>query len=892
MAGGREGAVRVVLRLILLLAPHPWRSRFGSELEDALLDGLRDRRASGRSGRRFLLESYVGVARAGLAERIRPTYRHESNEGEGTMGVKQWMGVMWGDLRLAVRGAVRRPLFSVVVIVTLALGIGVNTAIFSVVRGVLLTPLPYNESEELLWLRSEYNGPDPGRGSLSYPDIEDLNREVGAFERLVGYGTTSMTLTGSGDPSMLTAGRLTDGLLDLFRLAPVLGRDIRADEFGVDAPEVAVIGYALWQDHFGGEPGVIGRTLTLNGVSYEVVGVAPEGFEFPAASSLWIPRQMDVSDCGRGCHTMSVVGRLAPGATLEAARSQSQALALRLQEEYRDTNLYKSFYITTLQDEVVGDVRAGLYLMLGAVGLVLLIACANVATLLLVRGAARAGDTSVRAALGAGRRRLIAQSLVESGFFAVLGAIGGLVVAFGIVDALPGLAADRIPRIAEVRIDGPVLAFTVGTMVLVTLLFGLLPALASGRRGRVGLVTRGENEGRGERGLRGWLLAGEVALCTVLLVGSGLLIRTFQELYAVDLGYQTEDILRFSLVLPDASYGTLDQIHAFYDRLENEIRALPDVVAAGSAWSAPLSRGSATGTVLVDGRPEPTVEEEREASIHSVTPGWLETMGIRAIQGRTLTDGDAFGGEPVALINEQLARDHFPDSDPVGERLRVTVDVGYGSPTFRVVGVIPDLRERTITETGIAGMWVPVGQFGPENLSVSVQTRPGAAPVLPQIREIVRSLDPNLPLYRIETLQEAVFNEIAPTRFYVILTVAFALLAALLAAVGLYGVAAFSAARRTREIGLRVALGADRGGILRLVIGQGMRPAIWGLTVGLVVAFVATGVLDSLLYGVPPRDPVVFGSAALLLVLVASLASALPARMASRTDPMEALRTE
>ena len=879
------------VRLLLLAAPAPFRERFGEEMEDAVVAGWLERpRGLGRIG--FAVRSAWSVLKAGVAERIRPTYE-TSETGRTGMGVGGWMGAVRQDVRLALRGALRQPVFTLVLVSTLALGIGVNTAIFSVVNGVLLRPLDYADSEGLVWVNSDWTGPDGGLSNMSYPDLEDLNREVPAFERLVGYSTSSMTLTGMGEAEIITTARLTDGLMGIFRQEPVLGRDIRADEFGADAPRVVVVSYGFWQERFGGASDVLGRTIVLSGVSHEVVGVAPEGHSFPGSSELWVPRRMDPESCGRGCHGMSVVGRLAPGASVAAANIQSRALADRLREEYRDTNLYKSFRIQSLQDATVGSVRTGLYLMLGAVGLVLLIACANVATLLLVRGASRVGDTAVRSALGASRGRLIGQSVVESAVLAAIGAAGGLVLAYGIVGVLPSLAVDRIPRIADVAIDGRVLAFALGSLVLVAALFGLVPAAAVSRRHtRVSSASRGGTGGRRERSLQSWLLAGEVALCTILLVASGLLVRTFQELYSAELGYETEDILRFNLSLPSARYESLEEIHGFYRSLEERIRGLPGVVAAGSAWSAPLSRGNATGTVYVQGRPEPTVEEERDGAIHSVTPGWLETMGIRLIQGRTLTEADAFGGEAVALINQRMVDEHFPDTDPIGQVMRVSVDFGFGEPWFRVVGVIPDLRERTLTETGVAGIWVPMGHFGPESLSVSVRTEPGASPVLPAIREIVASMDGNLPLYRIETMEEAVFRQIAPTRFYVILTATFALLAAVLAAVGLYGVAAFAAARRTREIGLRVALGADRGGILRLVVGQGMRPALWGLVLGLAGAYLTTGLLQTVLYGVAPRDPAVFVGAGLLLGAVAWAAAVLPARVAARTDPMVALRTE
>ncbi|NNF29457.1 MAG: ABC transporter permease [Gemmatimonadetes bacterium] len=808
------------------------------------------------------------------------------------MKLGAWVGTLLADVRLALRGMRRKPLFALVVVATLGLGIGANSAIFSVVNGVLLQPLPYPEADRLISIRAEWTGPDAGTGPMSYLDISDIATEVSALESVVGHGGGSITLTGSGDPERLSVGRVTSGLLAVFGLTPAVGRDIRADEFGEDGPRTVVLGHALWRDRFGMDRDVVGRTIVLSDNAYEIVGVAPEGFDYPSGAALWIPRRMSVEGCGRGCHTFAVTARLAPGATPELAGSQAAMLADRLREEYRDTNLYKSFNVAPLQERIVGDVRTGLYLMLGAVGLVLLIACANVATLLLVRGATRTGDTSVRVALGASRGRLVGQSMVENGLHAVLGAALGIAMAWGTVKLLPALAADRIPRIENVRIDGPVLGFTLLALFAAVLFFGLFPAVAATRGHQLELGTRDDGDSRRERGLRNWLLGAEVALCAVLLVGSGLLVRTFQELRGAELGYETENILRFSVSLPGATYSTIEEIDGFYTTLEEQIAGLPGVEAVGSAWSGPLTSGTATGTVRIEGRPEPTVEQERDAAIHSVTAGWLETMQIEPIRGRGFTSADGIGSDPVALVNERLIREHFPEEDPIGQRIQISVDMGYGSPYYRIIGVLPDLRERSLTETGRAGAWVPVPHFGPGNLSVSIRTRTGAPAVLPAVREIVSSMDPNLPLYRVETMEEAIFRQVAPTRFYVILTVTFAILAAVLAAVGLYGVAAFSAARRTREIGLRVALGAGRNGIVRLVVGQGIRPAVWGLAVGLLASYWATGLLSSLLYGVAPRDPAVFFSAAAFLILVSGLAAALPARLASRTDPMVALRTE
>jgi predicted permease len=792
---------------------------------------------------------------------------------------------------VAVRSLARRPGFAVVAIGTVALGLGATTAVFSIVNGVLLSPLPYPESDRLVSVLVAGEG---GGGVMSYPDLVDLGEGSPSLESLVGVNTTNLAITGAGEPEILTVGRLTDGLLATFGLTPLLGRDLRADEFGPSGPAVAVLSHALWQERFGASPDVLGRTVELQGRPYEVVGVAPAGFDYPTGTSLWIPRRLDPESCGRGCHTMAGVGRLTAGATLEEARVQVAGLGANLRAAYPDTNLEKDFLVQSLQERMVGGVRAGLLAVLGAVGLLLLIAGVNVANLLLVRASTRSGEMAVRKALGASGARLAVQSLAEGVVIAGAGAVLGLLLAQGVLSLLPRLTGGSIPRLAAVRLDGTVLAFSLATMVMVAVVFGLAPAVRASRTSvRAGLGEGGDGDRGGDRqGFRSALLTVEVALSALLLVGAGLLARSFQELYAVDVGFDTEDVFRFELALPGVEYGTLDEVRGFFRELEARIATIPGVVSVGSVWGPPLGRGRATGTVFIGGRPEPTPEEEREASVHAVGPGYLETMGIRVVRGRGLVESDDTDPDAVALVNEQFVREHFPGEDPVGQTARVGVNLGYGSKPYRIVGVIADLRTQAITTTPEAELWMPHGHYGPEAMNVAVKLASGAAPPVREIREIVRSMDPNLPLYRVETVEEAVGAQVAPTRFYLLLILSFASVAALLAAVGLYGVAAYAASRRTREIGLRVALGAPRGQVLRLVLGHGLRPALAGLAVGLLAAWWGGRVLGAILFSVDPRDPTVFALVGTLVAAVALAATWLPARRATATDPTVALRRD
>ena len=885
---------RLLFESLLRLFPSPFRERFGDGMREAFEERYQALSEGRLTVAAFMLRTAADMGRSGLGERLRPTLWRmpDHSDEQQRMGWGHMMGIVLQDLRFAMRSLWRRPGFAAIAVITLALGIGANTAIFSVVNGVLLRPLPYAQPDGIVLIDVAPEDAAGPPGSMSVPDIFDLEAESGSLATLVGVGTTPQTLTGLGDPEMIEVARVTRGLFATLKVTPLLGRDIRADEFGPDGPAVVVLTHTFWQTRFGGDPNVLGQTVTLNGRAFEVVGVAPEGFVYPELAQVWTPRYLDIEDCGRGCHTMKTIGRLADNATVESLQAEAFTLAVNLESAYPETNTRKRFLVRSLQDSVVGDVRAGLWLILGAVGIVLLIACANVANLLLVRASTRTGEVAVRSALGASRRRLMVQVMVESGVIAFFGGLGGLALAFAGISLLPQFSSGGIPRIDEIGIDGAVLLFTLGTVITVTLLFGSIPAAALARTPlRSGLVSgsQGSGSGRESGRSRGILLGVEVALSAILLVGAGLLLRTFTQLYAVDVGYETREILRFSL---NPQPESMDQIRIFYRTLEEQIRGIPGVEAAGSVFGPPLGRGHATGTVLVDGRPEPTPAEETEAAIHSMGPQWVETMRIPILRGRGLTAADDYDSEPVAVVNETFVRQNFPNEEVLGQRARVTVNFGSGSPVWQIVGVVGDVRDRALNQDAEAKIYVPHGQMGPSAMSITVRGIPGGPSLLPAIRNEVRKVAPNLPLYRIDSLEEVVRQQVAPTRFYLLLVSLFAGLAAVLAAIGLYGVVAYAVSRRTREIGLRVALGAQRDGIVRLVLGQGMRPALLGLGVGLGAAFFGGRVMEAVLFGVQPRDPIIFVATGVLLTLVALAATLIPAYRASRVDPVTALRSE
>ena len=809
--------------------------------------------------------------------------------------MKRTIDHLLNESRFALRALRRRPGFTAVAVFTLAIGIGANTSIFSVIHGVLLQPLPYVEPERIVTVGVAPRQPTHVPGSMSFPDLADIRDSRGAFETLVGFGSTNFTLTGLGEPEMVSVSRVTEGLLETFRVAPLLGRDIRRDEFGPNAASVVVISHAMWRDRFGEDRAVIGKTLQLDRVSYEIIGVAPSAFDFPNATTAWIPRRLNAG-CARDCHTFRAVGRLTPGASLASATADLQRLGANLETTYPQSNTDKRFAVAELKESVVGGVKRGLWITLGAVGLVLLIACANVANLQLARASTREGEIAVRAALGATRGALARQGFIESALLALFGGVLGVAIAFIGVRLLRHFAEGTIPRAEQITINPVVLLVTLGVVIFVTFAFGSIPALTASRASlgeSLSHIGRGGSTGRRTVRYRRMLLAGEVALSAALLIGAGLLLKTFEKLYAVDVGFDKQQIVRFSVVLPASAYQDIGRVSQFYRELETRIAQLPGVDAVGTMHGAPMSTGRTGGTVLVEGRPRPTPGEDKGAMIRPMTPGLQRALGLTLVRGRPLTDNDNRGdAEPVALVNEGFVRLHFPNEDPLGRRVRVTVDDGFGSPTWRIVGIVRDVRFEAVTTDAQADLYMPHALYGPRSMTVHVRTEPGTPPLQNALRAAVRAIDANVPIYRYELIEQVMSRQVAPTRFYLLLVAAFALTAAALAAVGLYGVMSFVVTQRTREIGIRVALGARREGVAALVVRQGMTPVVAGIALGVVGALIAGRLIEAVLYDVQTRDPIVIAAAAGLMAVVALGAAAVPALRASGIDPARVLHVE
>lgn len=798
------------------------------------------------------------------------------------------------DVRIALRSLLRRPGFAFTACLTLALGLGASIAVFSVLHGILLQPLSFPHPEALVSVSSVLRADGP-RDAMSEPDLQDLLHQSPALATLVGYDDFDVALGGAGEPELVRASRVTDGLMATFLLAPTVGRDIRADECGPGGPRVAVISYGLWRRRFDAAADVLDRSIELNGRAYQIVGVAAQGFEFPEHTQVWVPHRVDPASCGRACHTWLAIGRLAPGATVAAGQLEAAGVAARLAATYPQSNTGKAFRVEALRDVVVGKAKTPLWILFAAVLAVLLIATANVGHLLLIRASARTEEVAVRAALGASRSRLVAQLVLEGALVAIAGGVAGVAIAVGAVQLLRSMSAGTLPRVADIGVGAPVVLFALGLVLVVILLLsaGLAAYLA---RNPVTLnlvrASRGADPRRPGRRSRSCLIGLEAALSVLLLVGAGLLVESFARLSAVRLGFDASNLTRFTLSLPFVRYGKLEDIRSFCRTLEARLAALPGVDSVGSIYGAPLGDAHTIAKVLVEGRPEPVPGRETTAAIRAVSPHYLETMRIPLLAGRTLEEADDAGGVPVGVVNQAFVRQNFRDEDPLGKKVRIATNMGYGSPYWQIVGVVADIRSQALAGEPVPEIYVPHGRFGPGYVSVNVRSRLGAETLVPAIRSQVRALDAGLPLQHVETVAEAVQREVAPTRFYLLVLLFFAVVALVLTAVGVSGVLGFLVSQRTHEIGIRVAMGAERSAIVLMIAFDALVPILIGTAAGLGLAVASGRIMAALVYGVSPWDPIVLAAGALFVLVTALLGSLAPVRRAGRVDPMAALRAQ
>ena len=805
------------------------------------------------------------------------------------------MNTLWQDMRYGLRMLLKNPGFTFVAALTLALGIGANTAIFSVVNAVVLRPLPFPDAEQLVW----FDGVNPARGitesALSVPDYLDWRSQADAFQSMTAFVQGSAILSDeSSEPERVPRGVVTASFFQTVGVNPAQGRALLPEDELTGSEPVAVLSHGLWQRRFGANPNVVGSKFNVSGRSFTIVGVMPAGFDYPERAQLWSALKTGGDDQRRDNRYLHVLARLKPALTLAEAQIQIDTISGRLAQQYPETNGGQSARLSGLQEWTTRSVRTSLLLLFGAVGFVLLIACANVANLLLARGAARRKEIALRTALGAGRSRIIRQLLTESLLLAFLGGAAGLILSLFLTDLLIAISPADVPRLNEIKLDARVLAFTVGVVSLVGLLFGLAPAWQASKTDLNEVLKdggRSSTEGRGRNRLRALLVVSEMALSLLLLVGAGLLIKSFVLLRDVHPGFDAKNVLTMRISLPGARYPEPKQSEQFYRELTERVKALPGVEAAGATVSLPLggSNFSVGRSFIREGRPL-VPAESKDTGYFVATPDYFKTMRIPVKAGRAFTEQDRADAPPVVVVNESLARRDFPGEDPIGKRITVWRDEKFAR---EIIGIVGDVKSSRLDAETDSQIYVPYAQdAGWGGLSLAVRTTVEPETLTAAVRGAVLSIDKNQPVHDIKTMDDVVAASVANNRLVVLLFGLFALLALLLATVGIYGVMSYSVAQRTHEIGIRMALGAQQADVLRLILKQGLMLTLAGVGLGLAGSFALSRLLESLLYGVSATDPITFGGLSLLLMAVALLACYIPTRRAMKVDPMVALRNE
>jgi putative ABC transport system permease protein len=843
----------------------------------------------------------AATERFGDVTRIEHALRSHDRRRHRTERRREIMQELLADVRYAWRGFRRAPGFTATAVLTLALGIGATTAIFSVVHAVLLRPLPYREADRLVnvWMDNRRMGI---RDDLhAWANVADMRRETKTLSGLAiftggGANLSGDCRAGECEPERIRLSYSTANLFSVLGVSPVLGRVFSEAEEPAGRDQVVVIGHGLWMRMFGGDSSAIGRTVRLSGTPYQIIGVMPPGFAFPEPqTTAWAPHGNSAEDMQqRQSFGWYAIGRLAPGATLAQARTELSTIATRLERAYPGLRDYNAWVIP-LSEQVIGPtMRRGLWVMLAAVAAVLIIACANVANLLLSRAAVREREMGVRIALGAVRGRLVRQLLTESLVLSSLGAAAGLAIAWLGLRALIGLAPADIPRLDEVRLDATVLAVALGLAIVTGLGFGLVPALKSSRRDLSGALReggRGGTEGRRAHRLRGVLVASQVALVVVLLTTAGLMLRSVAALQRTDTGFRPENLLTMRLALSGERYNSAAKSRAFFDQLFARLNQLPGVEGSAAIRSLFLATIANSTNFSIEGRDRTPDIENTEIPLDPVTPDYFRVAGVRLVRGRTFTAADDSSAPPVAIINENMARKFWPNEDAIGKRFR------YGgaqsqAPWMTIVGIVADMRRTGYDAPVRYETFYPYAQRASGGMMLLVRTKGEPLAMAPTVRGVLRDLDPELPVYEVKSGEDHLAGLMATRRFSMTLLAAFAGLALVLGVVGVYGVTAFLVSQRTREVGVRLALGAPQGQVVRMVVAQGMIVAGAGLAVGLVVALSGTRLMGSLLYGVEPRDAITLVGVSVVLLAATFFANWLPARRAADVDPLIALRSE
>ena len=819
------------------------------------------------------------------------------------------MNTFWQDLRYGARMLTRKPGFTVIAVITLALGIGATTAIFSVVNGVLLRPLEYHDPQEIVTLLNQ------GRGPVSPANFLDFPSQTQSFEQMAAAEAWGGTLAGTDKPEEIGGLRMGEGLFELLGVPALVGRALQPEDFQPGKDHVLVLSHKLWKRAFGSDPGIVGQPITLSGENYTVVGVMPPQFQFPpfwsTRAELWAPLDLRDRATSRGGSSLRVFARLKPGVGVAQAQSEIDAMNTRLAQAYPDTNAGINIRVDPLNDKVVGNVRVALLVLSGAVGFVLLIACANVACLLLAQAATRQKETAVRAALGASRWRILRQLLTESLLLSLCGSVAGLLVAVWGVDLLTTLLAGnttsfsvRLPRLSEIKVDAMAAAFTLGVSLLTSVIFGLAPALGASKPDLNQVL---KESGRGTTGgrhrLRETLVVAELALALVMLIGAGLLINSFMKLQAVDPGFNPRNLLTMTTSVAGNSQYIGPEREAFYRQLTERLTALAGVASVSAINHLPLAGDRWGIAVTIEGRPLPEPGHGIEAAFRVSRPDYFQTMGIPLRAGRDFTDSDRPDAPGVTIINETLARQHWPDEDPIGKRITLDDPRDTSRPVqwLTVVGVVKDVKQESWVDEPSNEIYLPFQQSGGffrstarhyASMTIVVRTKVEPRSLAQAAQDTVRSLDRNLPVSNVVTMGQVIADSLWQPRFNLQLIGFFASVALALAAIGLYGVMSYSIAQRTHELGLRMALGAQRGDVIKLVLSQGIKLTLLGLTLGLLASAALTRLMSNLLFGVSATDPTTFAAITLVLIGVAVIACLVPAHRATKVDPMEALRYE
>ena len=818
---------------------------------------------------------------------------------------------LWQDIRYGARMLIKNPGVTIIVIIALALGIGANTAIFSVVNTVLIRPLPYDESERLVFLNEK--SPVLDEMSISYPNFLDWREHNQTFEKMGVYNRASYNLTGAGEAERIVTGQVSADLFSVLRVNPLHGRVFTNDEDKPGGTNVVVLSYALWQRRFGGQMSVLDQPITLNGKPYTVIGIMPESYAYPSRVEMWVPVGQlsdQVSWKNRGNHPgLYGVARLKPGVTFEQADADMNNVGANLEKQYPDSNTATRPRLRPLLEIFVSDVRQALWVIFGAVGFVLLIACANIANLLLARATARRKEMAIRTAVGASRWRIARQLLTESVLLSLTGGVIGLLLARWGVKLILYVSPDAIPRSREIGLDWTVLAFTLGVAFLTGILFGLIPAIQAGE---VDVHETLKESGRGNSGrqwLRSSLVVVEVATTLVLLIGAGLMIRSFYLLQKVNPGFSHEQLASFSISLPQKKYPNEESRHSFYNQLLDNIRELPGVESVAGASGLPLGNNGWQTSFLIDGQPPPPREQTPLMEATLVTPDYFKAMNIPVLRGRVFNDRDdrshlagrdlsklnetqrLMAGVNKIVIDEEFAKKYWPNEDAVGKRVRLGRDAD--AQVLEVLGVVGHVKMESLNQNSdrVQGYFSYNQQPG-TGMTVIIKGASDPNLLISSVRGVVKAIDPDQPIYSPRTMDEIRAESVAPERLNLTLLSLFAGIALVLAIVGIYGVMSYSVTQRTHEIGIRMAIGARPLDVFKMIIGNGMKLALLGVAIGLAGAFILTRFMATMLFGVAPTDAMTFGGISVLLITVALLACYLPGRRATKVEPTISLRYE